>query len=96
MANRPSPNWQYIPLIVLAFWGLYATYHLLQQPEKSIDLKDSQKRSSATNKVNTSHIGGVQKGQPRPRPPAAEEKTRWVFLKSKTHSFFLTQNIMGI
>ncbi len=27
----------YIPLIVLAFWGLYATYHLLREPETTID-----------------------------------------------------------
>ncbi len=27
----PSPNWQYIPLIVLAFWGVI--YHLLREPD---------------------------------------------------------------
>ena len=43
MANRPSPDWQvchttYIPLIVLAEpGGLYATYHLLGEPETTID-----------------------------------------------------------
>ena len=34
----------YIPLVVLAFWWLYATYHLLGEPEttieKSMDLDD--------------------------------------------------------
>ena len=44
MANRPSPNWQeshttYIPLIVLAEpGGLYATYHLLREPETTVEL----------------------------------------------------------
>ena len=27
----------YIPLIVLAFWGLYAAYHLLGEPETTIE-----------------------------------------------------------
>ena len=32
-------NTTYIPLIGLAFWGgLYATYHLLREPETTIDL----------------------------------------------------------
>lgn len=40
-----SPNWQYIPLmyhlyiyIDIAFWGVKnATYHLLPEPERTID-----------------------------------------------------------
>ena len=45
MANRPSPkigrkHTTYIPPIVLAFvWGLYATYHLLGEPETTIELE---------------------------------------------------------
>ena len=32
-----SPSWQCIPLIVLAFRGLYATYHLLREPKTTIE-----------------------------------------------------------
>ena len=40
--HSPSPNWQekntYIPLIVLAFWGVKnETYHRLGEPETTID-----------------------------------------------------------
>ena len=43
--HSPSPNWQYIPLIyhlyttynILPFGGLYATYHLLGEPETTIE-----------------------------------------------------------
>ena len=41
--NHPigRKNTTYIPLIVLAFvWGLYNPYHPLQEPEKSIDIKN--------------------------------------------------------
>ncbi len=31
--RSPSPNWQYI----LPYGGLYATYHLLGEPETTID-----------------------------------------------------------
>ena len=47
MANRPSPNWQYIyttyiPLIVLAFWGEKGyRSHLLGEPETTIDYSAS-------------------------------------------------------
>ena len=44
VANRPSPNWQeihttYIPLMtdILPSGGLYATYHLLEEPETTLD-----------------------------------------------------------
>ena len=35
--HSPSPNWQYIPQYILPSGGLYATYHLLWEPETTIE-----------------------------------------------------------
>ena len=41
--HSPSPNWQYIPLIyhlyiyILPSGALYATYHLLGEPETTLE-----------------------------------------------------------
>ena len=49
--HSPSPNWQYItyiPLIVLAEpGGLYATYHLLWEPETTIAVTHSETNKSS-------------------------------------------------